>query len=51
MNIGGHIMALVHLNFESQFLNNNTDVNIILPDKPRAVSPLEFYDKDKKYCK
>ena len=42
-------MALVHLNFESQFLNNNTDINIILPDKPRGIEPAEFYDSNKKY--
>ena len=42
-------MALIHLNFESQYLNNNTDINIILPDKPRELSPVEFYTSDKKY--
>ena len=42
-------MSLVHLNFESQLLNNNTDVNVILPDKPRGASPAEFYSSGKKY--
>jgi len=42
-------MALIHLNFESQFLCNNTDVNIILPDKPRDITPEDFYDANKKY--
>ena len=42
-------MALLHLNFESQFLNNNTDVNIILPDKTRGVTPEQFYNAEKKY--
>jgi putative tributyrin esterase len=42
-------MALLHLNFESQYLNNNTDVNIILPDKPRGVTPAQFYDRKRKY--
>lgn len=42
-------MALIHLNFESQYLRSNTDVNIIMPDKPRAITPCDFYNKDKKY--
>lgn len=42
-------MALVHFNFESQYLQGNTDVNIILPDKARALSPKEFYGSGKKY--
>lgn len=42
-------MSLVHINFESMFLNGNTDVNIILPDKPRKVLPEDFYKKDVKY--
>ena len=42
-------MALLHLNFESQFLNNNTDVNVILPDKPRKLTPGEFYGGGVKY--
>jgi len=41
-------MALLHMNFESTFLNVNTDVNIILPDKPRNLTPAEFYS-GKKY--
>lgn len=42
-------MALLHFNFESEYLNNNTDVNIIVPDKKRGVSPAEFYGSGKKY--
>lgn len=50
-------MALVHLNFESTYLKNNTDVNIILPDKGAGISPEtghpvtpeEFYRSGKKY--
>ena len=42
-------MSLIHFNFESQYLNNNTDVNIILPDKPRAKTPAEFYGSGEKY--
>ncbi|MBR2802690.1 MAG: hypothetical protein IKE21_08950 [Erysipelotrichaceae bacterium] len=42
-------MALVSLNFESEFLNQNEQVEIILPDKPRGVSMKKFYQEDKKY--
>ena len=42
-------MALIHLNFESQYLNGNTDVNIIVPDKPRTTDPDKFYGNGKKY--
>jgi len=42
-------MALVNLNFESQFLNGNTEVSIILPDKPRTMTPAEFYGSGAKY--
>ena len=42
-------MALVELNFESQFLNGNTEVSIILPDKPRAITPAEFYGSGARY--
>ncbi len=41
-------MALVTMNFESEFLNNNHAISIILPDKPRSKTPKEFYS-DKKY--
>lgn len=42
-------MALIHFNFESEFLATNTDVNIILPDKPRELTPAEFYGSGKRY--
>mgnify|MGYP001136367964 CR=1 FL=1 len=42
-------MALVHFNFESECLATNTDVNIILPDKPRDLTPAEFYGNGEKY--
>lgn len=42
-------MAFVHLNFQSRYLNGNTDVNIILPDLPPQNTPKEFYLKEKKY--
>ena len=42
-------MALVNLNFESQYLNGNTEVSIILPDKPRDQGPTQFYGNGHKY--
>lgn len=42
-------MALMHLNFESEYLGSNTDVNIILPDRPREISSSAFYGNGKKY--
>ena len=42
-------MTLVHLNFESKYLNNNTDVNIILPDRHREQNTKTFYLSGRKY--
>ncbi|MCL2094228.1 MAG: alpha/beta hydrolase-fold protein [Treponema sp.] len=42
-------MALVEFNFESQYLGNNHCVGIILPDKPRGITPKDFYGSGKKY--
>lgn len=42
-------MALLHLDFESAFMGCNQDVNIIVPDAPRTVSPAEFYSSGRKY--
>ena len=42
-------MSLVSLNFESEYLNQNETVEIILPDKPRGVSMKKFYTPEKKY--
>jgi len=42
-------MALVHFNFESQYLGNNTDISVILPDKPRGLTPAQFYGGGRKY--
>lgn len=42
-------MALFHMSFESEFLGANTDVNVIMPDKPRTETSREFYTKSKKY--
>ena len=35
--------------FESQYLNCNTTISVILPDKPRGVTPEAFYRGEKKY--
>lgn len=42
-------MALVKLNFESQYLKNNTEISVILPDRPRSIDAKKFYDREKKY--
>ena len=42
-------MALLRVNFESQYLANNHEVYVILPDKPHEVSPEAFYGSGKKY--
>ena len=42
-------MALLNLDFESEYMGFNQNVNIILPDKPRLVTPQEFYGSGKKY--
>jgi putative tributyrin esterase len=42
-------MALVNLNFESQYLMVNHEVSVILPDKPREQTPADFYGSGKKY--
>jgi len=42
-------MALLHLDFESQFTGHNEDVYIIMPDKKRDQTPTEFYGNGKKY--
>ena len=42
-------MSLVNFNFESQYLCGNTEVSIILPDKPRDVDAKDFYANGKKY--
>lgn len=42
-------MALLKINFESQYLANNHEVNVILPDKPQKLEPKAFYQSGKKY--
>lgn len=42
-------MALVTFEFESQYLGNNHTIGVILPDKPRNLTPQAFYGSEKKY--
>lgn len=42
-------MALITLDFESQYMGSNQNVNIIVPDKPRELTPKQFYESGKKY--
>ena len=42
-------MALITYNFESQYLNQNEQVTIIVPDKPRSVEPADFFGSGEKY--
>ncbi len=42
-------MSLLTYTYESEFLNNNTQIAVILPDKKRGVSPAEFYGSGKRY--
>lgn len=42
-------MALVHLNFESKYLQGNTDVNVILPNRVWNATPKQFYGSGEKY--
>ena len=42
-------MALVQFNFESEYLNNNHTISVILPDKPRGITAHDFYGSGKKY--
>lgn len=42
-------MSLVHMNFASQYLGYYTDVNILLPNKPKDLSPASYYGSGHKY--
>ena len=42
-------MALLTINFESQYLHNNHEVCVILPNKPRKETPEEFYRSQQRY--
>ncbi len=42
-------MSLVTMNFESQYLNSNHEISIILPNKPRNIEAKNYYESKKKY--
>ena len=42
-------MALLTLDFESEYMGSNQNVNIILPDKPRDITCTDFYGSKEKY--
>ena len=42
-------MALITLDFESEYMGSNQNVNIIVPDKPRDISCKDFYENKAKY--
>lgn len=42
-------MSILNYTYESQYLNNNTQITVILPDKPRGITPRDFYGSGKKY--
>ena len=42
-------MSLLQFTFESQYLNNNTTISVILPDRPHSVDASDFYSSGKKY--
>ena len=39
-------MALVQMNFESEYLQSNHEISVILPDKPRSLTPCLLYTSD-----
>lgn len=42
-------MSLATFTFESQYLHSNTQINVILPDKPRDIDAKDYYGSKKKY--
>ena len=42
-------MSLLQFDFESQYLNNNTTISVILPDRPKSMDAEDFYGSGKKY--
>lgn len=42
-------MSLLSYTYESEYLNSNTQLTVILPDKPRSVTPRGFYGSSRKY--
>ncbi len=42
-------MSLVRMNFQSKYLGNFSNINVLLPDRPRQADPKAFYSQGKKY--
>ena len=42
-------MSVLQYTFESDCLKNNTQITVILPDKPRQLTPAQFYGNGRKY--
>ena len=42
-------MAFLTFNFESRYLNGNTEIGMILPECSRRMEAAEFYRPGKKY--
>jgi putative tributyrin esterase len=42
-------MSILQYTFESEYLNNNTQITVILPDKPRSMTPGQFFRNGRKY--
>lgn len=42
-------MAVLNINIESMYLHGNTNVTVIMPNRPWGESPEEYYSKKRKY--
>ena len=42
-------MSFIQFDFESQYLNSNTTIGIIIPEKPQYIESERFYTKEKKF--
>lgn len=42
-------MSVLTYNFESQYLKSSHEITVILPDKPRDLTPAQFYGSGRKY--
>lgn len=42
-------MSLMQFTFESQYLQGNTTISVIMPDKPRGITPEQFYGSGERY--
>lgn len=42
-------MSLITLNFESKYLRSNSDVTIILPDRPHLMEPADYFSSGRRY--